>query len=96
MRFMPRIAWGYWEAVQAGNMPLAAGYVECFERPYFEDLTKELNLEFDAVIHTSMEIKGICKRYRRAPYPDANEKQMERIRAVLDSFEKLLDEGVSA
>ncbi len=34
MRFMPRIAWGYWEAVQAGNMPLAAGYVECFERPY--------------------------------------------------------------
>ena len=96
MRFMPRIAWGYWEAVQAGNMPLAAGYVECFERPYFEDLTKELNLEFDAVIHASMEIKGICKRYRRAPYPDANEKQMERIRAVLDSFEKLLDEGVSA
>ena len=69
MLFMPRIVWGYWEAVQARNMSLGAKYVGCFERPYFEGLTKELNLEFDAVIHTSMEIKGICKRYRRAPYP---------------------------
>ena len=30
-------------------MSLGAKYVGCFERPYFEGLTKELNLEFDAV-----------------------------------------------
>lgn len=95
MRFMPDIAWGYWNAVQAGDLRLAARYVERFERPYFEDLTKELGLEFDAVIHASMELQGICGRWRRAPYPDATEEQMERIRALLHSFEQLLADGVA-
>ena len=94
MRFMPRIAWGYWEAVEAGSLRLAARYVGCFERPYFEDLTKELGLEFDAVIHASMELKGICGRWRRAPCPDATPEQMERIGALLDSFEKRLSDGI--
>lgn len=94
MRFMPQIAWEYWGHVRAGDLALAARYVEVFERPYFEDLTKELGLEFDAVIHASMEIEGICGRYRRAPYPDANEAQMERIRALLTSFQTQLNEGV--
>lgn len=94
MRFMPRIAWEYWEAVEAGDLRLAARYVECFERPYFEDLTKKLGLEFDAVIHASMELKGICGRWRRAPYPDAAPEQMERIGALLQAFENRLAEGV--
>ncbi len=39
---------------------------------------------FDAGLHGMLEITGLGKRYRRAPYPSLTDEQMGALREFLD------------
>lgn len=80
MRFKPAVALRYWSAVQTGDIRTAVDIIKQYEKPYFEQLVSEVGLDFDAVIHASMEIFGVAGRWRRAPYQNATDAQMEQIK----------------
>ena len=80
MRFLPDIALKYWDAIQNNNITEAVKIINKYDKPFMEDLPKQLNLNFDAVIHAAREVFGICNRWRRNPYMNANDSQMLSIR----------------
>ena len=57
-----------------------------YDVPFMEELPAQLGLNFDAIIHASMEIFGVAERWRRSPYMNASDEQM----AVIGEFLKRL------
>lgn len=82
MMFQPRIAWRYWNAIQAGNMAEARAVVRDFDYPLF-DYLYTVEGGFDAAIHGILELYGIAKRYRRPPYHSLTDTQMESLASFL-------------
>ena len=83
MRFKPEIAYRYWDAVESNEIEEAISIIEKYDKPFMEELPKQLGLNFDALIHAAMEVSGICERWRRNPYMNANDEQMEYIREFI-------------
>jgi 4-hydroxy-tetrahydrodipicolinate synthase len=84
MRFKPEISYAYLRSIRAGDMAGAVDIINKFERPYFRMIEKT-GSDFDSVIHASMEIAGICGRWRRKPYKDLDDGQMEIVKDFLDN-----------
>ena len=84
MRFKPEISSKYWKSIKSGDITGAVDIINRFERPYFK-MIEQVNSDFDSVIHASMEIVGLCKRWRRKPYKDLNDPQMEIVKDFLDN-----------
>ncbi|WP_167859785.1 dihydrodipicolinate synthase family protein [Paenibacillus cymbidii] len=80
MRFKPEIALRYWRLVQAGNTREAAAIVRDYDIALIEFGTG-LGVDFDAVIHGSLELFGIARRWRRLPYNNLTDEQMEKLKA---------------
>jgi 4-hydroxy-tetrahydrodipicolinate synthase len=87
MRFKPEIAHKYWDAVSTNSIIEAVNIINKYDKPFMEDLPKQLGLNFDAVIHAAMEVCGICERWRRNPYINASEIHMD----IISSFLSKLD-----
>lgn len=81
MRFCPSVAHNYWNAIQSGDIRRAVGIIQKYDMPFFDELVPATGLDFDAVIHGSMEVFGVAPRYRRIPYRSADDEQMDIIRS---------------
>lgn len=79
MRFAPHIAHRYWNAVQAGDIREAVSVIREYDIPFMDEVAA-IGADFDAVIHGAMELFGVAPRYRRAPYCNLNDGQMEQLR----------------
>jgi 4-hydroxy-tetrahydrodipicolinate synthase len=79
MAFKPEIAREYWSAVQQGRVSEAARIVREVDVPLF-DMLIALPGGFDAGIHGAMELFGVAQRWRRAPYYNLNDTEMEELR----------------
>lgn len=82
--FNPPIAQKYWNAIKTNRMNDAIAIVRDYDIPVFNYLIG-LEGSFDAGIHGMLEITGLGKRYRRAPYHTLTEEQMEKLRDFLKS-----------
>lgn len=74
----PAVAQSYWSAIQANRMEDAARIVRELDMPLFDYLT-ELPGGFDAGIHGALELFGIARRWRRAPYYNLSDSEMESL-----------------
>ncbi len=77
--FSPEIARRYWSAIENNNISAAAAVIRDFDFPFF-NLISGVNGGFDAGIHGVLELFGICSRWRRSPYHNLSDADMERIR----------------
>jgi len=80
-RFKPVIARKYWDAIKAGNIGEASGIIKKYEFPLYYEMRSLFSGQMDAVVHASMEIFGLCKRWRRSPYYDLSDSQMDELKA---------------
>ncbi|RAV11484.1 dihydrodipicolinate synthase family protein [Paenibacillus contaminans] len=85
MRFKPDIAHQYWAAVQANDIREAARIVNVYDIS-FMDTVAELGSDFDAVIHGAMELFGVAERWRRPPYNNLTDDQMEKLKLFFDKL----------
>jgi 4-hydroxy-tetrahydrodipicolinate synthase len=80
--FKPKVAWRYWEVVRREGVMEAAKVVQELEAP-FSDYIRSLRGGFDAAIHGMLEIYGIARRWRPAPYYTLNDEEMEALSGFL-------------
>ena len=78
MAFKPAVARDYWAAIQANDLTKAGRIVRDIDMPLFDYLFP-LPGGFDAGIHGALELFGIAKRWRRPPYYNLNETEMESL-----------------
>ena len=76
--FKPEIAHRYWAAVSAGDLGSAAAVIRDFDLPFFE-LLGGFTGGFDAALHGVLELFGICRRWRPAPYYSLSDAEMETL-----------------
>ena len=84
MRFCPSVAHKYWDAAAQNDMKAAVRIIQEYDMPFFDELLPKTGLDFDAVIHGSMEAFGVAPRYRRIPYRSASDEQMDIIRSFFN------------
>lgn len=87
--FRPGVAHAYWRAVRAGDMAAAARVIEKIDRPFFDYIVAAPG-GFDAAMHGVMEICGLARRWRRAPFTSLADDEMERL---ADFLGRLPDAG---
>lgn len=78
MKFKPDIAHQFWKAIKAKDMLKVRGIIATYEIPWF-DFIASLPGGFDAGIHGTMELFGICQRWRRKPYHSLTDQEMEKL-----------------
>ena len=78
--FQPAVAQRYWQAISAGDLPAAVAVIEQDDWPLFDYLVR-LPAGFDAGMHALLEIFGVAPRWRRAPLPDLDDAEVERLDA---------------
>ena len=81
MLFKPDIAWKYWHAIEANDMVAARDVIRDFDNPFFDFLDK-LG-DWNAAMHGTLELFGVCKRWRRKPYYSLNDEEMDRLAVFL-------------
>jgi 4-hydroxy-tetrahydrodipicolinate synthase len=86
--FKPEISHQFWQAVQTKDLQLAGSIVQKFDTPYF-DYICALPGNFDAGIHATYELHNICQRWRRSPYYNLNDQEMEQLQDFLKSHSLL-------
>jgi len=85
MKFKPDIAHQFWDAIKVKDITEARNIIAKYEIPWFEFISS-LPGQFDAGIYGTMELFGICQRWRRKPYYSLNDQEMEKL---ADLFRKL-------
>ena len=80
--FKPSITHDYWKAVKKGDIAKATEIVRRYDIPFFDYVLK-LPGSCDAGIHAAMELAGIMPRWRRPPYYDLSEEEMDKLKAFL-------------
>ncbi len=78
LTFKPEIAWRYWKAWTAGDVPGAVGVIRDYDMPFF-DAISGLTGGFDAGMHGVLELYGLAKRWRPRPYHNLTDADMERL-----------------
>lgn len=80
MKFRPEVAHAYWAAVQKEDWGEVRRVIGEVEMPWFDFITR-LPGGFDAGIHGTLELFGICGRWRRPPYHTLTDAEMEPLLA---------------
>ena len=80
--FNPKIAWRYWNAIEANDLDTARAVIRDYDAPFF-DYIIGCEGSFDAAIHAIGELTGTSKRYRRPPYHSMTDEQMEELAGFL-------------
>ena len=88
INFKPEIAWRYWKAIEAGDLPAARAVVRDYDMPLFDYIGKSEG-SFDAALHGIYELFGLAKRYRRPPYHTLTDRQMEDLAEFLRKVKML-------
>ena len=74
----PEIAHAYWRAISDNDELEVRRIIRDYDNPFF-DLVLGLPGGFNAGIHAALELKGIAKRWRRKPYYNLSDEEMERL-----------------
>ena len=74
--FRPDITWKFDAACNARNFEEMRAIIRDYDMPYFDLILKQTG-GFDAGIHATLELFGFCNRYRRAPYANMSDAEME-------------------
>lgn len=82
MHFNPPVAHAYWARITAGDLAGAAAIIDRYDRPYM-DRVLGLPGGFDAGFHATLEVAGLARRWRRAPYHDLDGEAFESFAAFL-------------
>ena len=80
--FRPDITWQFDSACQARDLETMQSIVRNYDMPYFDLILKQPG-SFDAGIKATMELFGFGTRYRRAPYRNLNDAEMETFKSEL-------------
>lgn len=83
--YKPDIAHRYWNAITAGDYDTAAAIVRDFDMPMFDALLP-LPGSFDAGMHAWGELCGIYGRWRRAPYYNLTDAEVDALAQKLDKL----------
>ena len=85
--FQPRVAHDYWNAVQGQNMETARRIMKEIEFPFWDCLHSLPGggVGKDGAIHAVYELYGITKRWRRSPYHNLDNEEMEKLADFLKS-----------
>ncbi|MCX5662672.1 MAG: dihydrodipicolinate synthase family protein [Planctomycetota bacterium] len=83
--YKPDIAHRYWKAVTSSDYDKAAEIVRDYDMPMFDALMG-LPGSFDAGMHAWCELIGIQGRWRRSPYYNLTDKEMDALGAQLDKI----------
>ncbi|MCG2660492.1 MAG: dihydrodipicolinate synthase family protein [Kiritimatiellae bacterium] len=78
LMFKPIIAHNYWKAIESGDEVKARQIITEYEMPLY-DVLKSCPGGFDAGMHGIYELFGIVKRWRRKPYYNLNDEEIERL-----------------
>jgi 4-hydroxy-tetrahydrodipicolinate synthase len=76
--FKPEIAQEFWKAVAANNEAKTLKIINEVDIPLWDFLEPAIG-GFDAVVHGMLELRGLCKRWRRTPYYSLSDKEMETL-----------------
>ena len=76
IRFKPEVAQRYWKAIEAKDMQDARAVIREIDMPYFDQLMK-LPSGWNAGMHGTLELFGMAKRWRRKPYTNLSDGEME-------------------
>jgi 5-dehydro-4-deoxyglucarate dehydratase len=76
--FRPEVAHAYWRAIEAGDAAAARGVIERSDMPLF-DVALRSPGGFDAALHGIYELTGLGGRWRRAPYYNLSDAELERL-----------------
>ena len=74
--FRPDITWKFDAACNARNFEEMRAIIRDYDMAYFDLILKQTG-GFDAGIHATLELFGFCNRYRRAPYANMSDAEME-------------------
>jgi len=76
LQFRPSVAHTYWAAVVADDMAAARDVVERVDRPFFDAALAQPG-GFDAAIRGALQLAGVAPRWRRPPYHDLTDAELE-------------------
>ncbi len=88
LTFIPEISHAYWKAIGNDDLPAASNIIEEFDMPFF-DTIQSLPGGFDAGIHGTYELFGLCSRYRRKPYHSLTEGEMDTLKSFFQEKDLL-------
>lgn len=88
-RVQPEPARAYWDACARGNLAVAQQIIRRIDMPYFS-LISSFRGGFNAGIYGSLELAGLARRCRRAPYETITDADFERLRAFHESVPEIL------
>jgi len=74
--FKPEIAQDFWKAVVSNNEAKIIKTISEVDIPLWDFMEPAVG-SFDAVIHGMLELRGLCKRWRRKPYYSLTDREME-------------------
>ena len=80
--FKPELAHAFWKAAQAGDQSGIRTFIAENDIPFFE-LHSGFEVCLDAILHGILELKGLAKRWRRAPYHSLNDEEMAKLADLL-------------
>ena len=78
LQFYPEITRRYWAAIGAGDLETAWRIAREYDQAFFQFLSC-LRGGWNAGLHGTFELFGICQRWRRKPYYSLNDEEMETI-----------------
>lgn len=79
LSFAPEITRRYWDATQTGDLDTARQIAEQWEVPFYE-LGNSMPGRWNAAYHATLELFGICGRWRRKPYATLDDEHVEKLR----------------
>ncbi len=83
--FRPEIARRYWSAIESNSISDAVAVIRDYDFPFFK-LVSGIKGGFDAGIHGTLELFGICSRWRRLPYHTLSDAEMDQLKSGLKSI----------
>ncbi|MFO7947499.1 MAG: dihydrodipicolinate synthase family protein [Armatimonadota bacterium] len=86
MTFKPGIAHRYWSAIEEDDLQAAVEIIETYDMPFF-DFVGAMTGGFDAGLHGAIELFTGINRWRRAPYYDLNDEEMEQLAAFFTDLD---------
>jgi dihydrodipicolinate synthase/N-acetylneuraminate lyase len=83
--FYPEVTRRYCAAIDAGKMTTACEIVRDYDQAYFSHISSYPG-GWNAGLHGTLELFGICQRWRRKPYHSLSDEDMEKLK---DFFQRL-------
>ena len=87
LTFQPKVTHAYWKAIETNNLKIVRQIMQDIELPFWDFLHSlpGMGVGKDGAIHAVYELYGITERWRRNPYYNLNDEEMEKLADFLVS-----------